>query len=165
MTLTPNQQNGNLGEQFAADWLNNNGGCLFCKSPHSKIKLLKNSFTGVDLVCDFCLKVYQVKTVTKPNTSTLPNTIPGAQWLPLEKRLKAGICHPILVPILQQQKGVKPKTVVGNWRKTATLWYLGSEWTGEPLYKVRNTKRPNGNLLIMTTIDVTSVKKKFIQLQ
>jgi len=161
---TQNQKNGEIGEKFAANWLNKNGGCLFCKHPNSKIKLLKNSFTGVDLICDFCLKVYQVKTVTQPNTSTLPNTIPGAGWEPLERRLKAGICHPILVPILEQRTGVKPKQPIYNWRKTATLWYLGSEWTGESLYKVRNTRRPNGKPLIMTTIDVSSVKNKFIKL-
>ena len=161
---TQNQKNGDRGEQFAADWLNKNGGCQFCKHPNSKIKLLKNSFTGVDLICDFCLKVYQVKTVLKSNTSTLPNQIPGAQWPPLEKRLEAGICHPLLVPILELKKGTTPKQPVKNWRQSATLWYLGSEFTGRSLYKVRNTKRPNGKLLIMTTIDVSTVKDKFVKL-
>ena len=162
---TPNQKNGNRGEQFAADWLNKNGGCLFCKHPNSKIKLLPNSFTGVDLICDFCLKVYQVKTVLKPDTSTLPNQIVGAQWLPLEKRLEAGICHPLLVPILELKTGVTPRQPIMNWKGSATLWYLGSEFTGRSLYKVRKTTRPNGNLLLMTTIDLSNVKDKFVKLQ
>ena len=162
---TQNQTNGDRGEKFALAWLNNNGGCLFCKHPNSRVKALKNSFPAVDLICDFCLKVYQVKTVLKRDTSTIPSTIPGAQWPPLEMRLKAGICHPLLVPIIEQKQGSKQKEPVKNWEETATLWYLGPAFTGRSLYKTRNTHRPNGDPMIMTTIDVSSAKDNFVQLK
>lgn len=60
------------------------------------LKKLPTNFKCVDIICDFCGFLAQVKTSTVKNINILPNTILGAGWKVQKERMNEKIyllCH------------------------------------------------------------------------
>lgn len=87
---TIKQQTGNYGELAVV----RNCDCPRC-GKYRTLKQLKNNFKCVDLICEFCGFLAQVKSSTAKKIDTLPKTILGAAWEPQKERMDAGIRFPL----------------------------------------------------------------------
>lgn len=81
---TDKQKLGEYGEKLV---------CKLCSCPQCKrsgmFKRLPNNFKCLDLICEFCTNVVQVKTSNQPNISKIPSSVPGGGWKWQEERLNS----------------------------------------------------------------------------
>ena len=92
---TNKQKKGEFGEKMVIKHCN----CPKCK----KIKTLKrlpNNFKCVDIICEFCGYLAQVKTKEYKNIEKIPPKIPGSAWGPHSERMDAGIYFPLFIVLL-----------------------------------------------------------------
>ena len=86
---TDKQKLGDWGEKLVAKKCS----CPKCKKERT-LKTLPTNFKCVDIVCDFCGYLAQVKTKTVKNIDSLPSSIPGAAWaLKRKEWTQASIFH------------------------------------------------------------------------
>ena len=170
MPRTDLQKLGDLGEDFALKSLNIKG-CMNCNHSRGRIKKLVGSFAAVDLICEFCFQAYQVKTTAQIETNSLPNTIRGAQYPPLEDRKSAGLYHPLVIVLLKKGRG-GPCGLTRQWRKTATIWYLSAKFVKHhfdelfrPYHTTIKQGKEKGRQLIMNTIILSDeIKADFVEI-
>ena len=159
------QKLGDRGEEFALREINKASGCLNCKHKRGKLKTLLGSFAAVDLVCEFCGQMYQVKTTKVENTSMLPTSVRGAQYPPLKDRMDAGIFHPLVIVLFKKGKN-GPDGLTRTWKKTGTVWYLSPDLVEREMYYPYETTLHTGRELVMTTINLSrQIRNKFIQIK
>ena len=96
---TDKQKLGDWGEKFVAKKCS----CPKCKKERT-LKTLPKNFKCVDVVCDFCGYLAQVKTKTVKNIDSLPSSIPGAAWGPQKERMDAGIYFPLYIVLKTEKK-------------------------------------------------------------
>ncbi len=70
--------------------------CPKCKNSKT-LKKLPPNFKCVDVICDFCGFLGQVKTKTVKDIDKIPKTILGAAWGPQKERMDAGIYFPLFI--------------------------------------------------------------------
>ena len=92
---TSKQVIGKFGENVVKKHCN----CPKCKKDKT-FKLLPNSFKCVDVICDFCGYLGQVKTKTTKDLDSLPKRVPGAAWGPQRQRMEAGIYFPLFLVLV-----------------------------------------------------------------
>ena len=98
---TQKQKLGTWGEKWVAKKCN----CPKCEKSKT-LKLLPTNFKCVDLICDFCGFLGQVKTKSVKDVNNLPTTILGAAWGPQKERMDAGIYFPLFI-VLKEKDGRK----------------------------------------------------------
>jgi hypothetical protein len=117
---TPRQELGNRGERLVA---------RLCSCPRCKrlgtLRQLRANFKCADIICDFCGFLAQVKTSTRSDVESLPNTVLGAAWGPMRERLDAGLYFPLFLVL-----------VAPNGRDRS-IWYLSADHQEEKMFVPR----------------------------
>tara|TARA_B100001105_G_C22129978_1_gene331306 strand:+ start:104 stop:556 length:453 start_codon:yes stop_codon:yes gene_type:complete len=103
--------------------------CKKCSCPKCKksktFKRLVVNFKCVDVICDFCGYLAQVKTKGVKDIDTLPKSIPGAAWGPQKERMDAGIYFPLFI-------------VLHIARKKLSIFYLPVDYQDPDIFIPRN---------------------------
>jgi type II restriction enzyme len=89
--MTSKQKLGREGERLVATLCR----CPKCKPRGRTLRALPQNFRCVDVVCDFCGYLAQVKTQATPKIDVLPRLVLGAAWGPQKARMDAGIFFPL----------------------------------------------------------------------
>ena len=160
---TLNQQRGVLGEKFAREWIDKNLNCLKCKHSRGKLKDLLGSFSAVDLICEFCGQMYQVKTNTNP-VHRFPPSLLGAGFNALEARMDAGIYHPLIIVGFIEGNG-GPLGLVRHWKATASIWYLSADLIDPKMYVSYHALIKGVRPHVGTKINTALVEKRFVKLK
>lgn len=92
---TNRQKLGDLGERHVAKRCN----CPRCKRKGA-LKKLPTNFKCVDIICDFCGYLAQVKTATVRDIEKLPDQVLGGAWAPQKDRMDAGIYFPLFLVLV-----------------------------------------------------------------
>ena len=117
---TAKQTSGEFGERLVAKVCR----CPSCKGKGKLVRLPTN-FKCVDVICDFCGYLAQVKTVSVTNTSKIPKRVKGAAWGPQEKRMNAGIYFPLFLVLTTKNQS------------ESTIYYLSADLQTEGMFKPR----------------------------
>ncbi len=115
---TSKQLLGAWGEQLVAKSCS----CPKCKRSKT-LKLLPPNFKCADLICDFCGFLGQVKAMTVPAVSPLPNQILGAAWAPQKERMDSGIFFPLFLVLKAPSE--------------QAIYYLPTDFQTPALFSVR----------------------------
>ena len=107
---TARQQLGDKGERLVTRLC----ACPRCKRPGT-LRQLRANFKCADIICDFCGFLAQVKTSTRGDVESLPDTILGAAWGPMKERLDAGLYFPLFL-VLAAPSG-----------RGRSIWYLSAD--------------------------------------
>jgi len=121
---TDKQKLGDWGEKLVAKKCS----CPKCKKERT-LKTLPTNFKCVDIVCDFCGYLAQVKTKTVKNIDSLPSSIPGAAWGPQKERMDAGIYFPLYIVLKADKKNA--------------IYYLPVDYQDEEIFVKRNPLSQN----------------------
>ena len=100
MARTKRQRQGDLGQKVV---------CKYCTCPKCKrgrLKQLVGNFKCADVICDFCGFLAQVKAPTVRDANEPVTTILGGAWKVQEKKIKAGIYHPLYIVKVAKGKPV-----------------------------------------------------------
>src|SRR5437879_8396234 len=89
---TPKQKLGRLGEELVATRCP----CPRCKRERS-LRRLPTNFKCADVICDFCGYLAQVKTVSRREVHSIPDTVLGAAWGVQQERMNNGIYNPLFL--------------------------------------------------------------------
>jgi len=146
------QKLGDRGEKYVKEFINRRlGGCFKCSPKGNKgtLRTLENSFPVVDLICDLCHETCQVKAQREDETDCLPSQVKGAGYKVLMRHRNEGKFHPLII-VLFKKGTTGPDRLVWNWRKTATIWYLGS----------RDVKKYFNELFVKYDSTITKNKRK-----
>lgn len=114
-----NKVTGDWGEKFIAKTF----ACPKCKN-YNSLKRLPNNFKCVDIVCDFCGYLAQVKTVSVTDVNKFPKSILGAAWKPQKDRMRAGIYFPLYIVLKSGSQ--------------CSVFYLPTEFQLPKMFKKRN---------------------------
>ena len=96
--------------------------CPKCKKTKT-LKKLPPNFKCVDIICDFCGFLAQVKTKTVNDVEKIPKKILGAAWGPQKERMDAGIYFPLYI-------------VLKNEKKSA-IYYLPVDYQDREVFEAR----------------------------
>jgi len=96
MPRTLNQKIGIIAEKAVRQHCK----CPKCKKRSARLKPLPNNFKCVDVVCDFCGYLAQVKG-TRTNTHREITLVRAGGWKVLKERLDAGIYFPVFIVKVQ----------------------------------------------------------------
>ena len=91
--------------------------CPKCKKTKT-LKKLPPNFKCVDIICDFCGFLAQVKSKTVNDIEKIPKKILGAAWKPQKERMDAGIYFPLYIVLKNGQKSsiyYLPVDLIVNW--------------------------------------------------
>jgi len=77
--------------------------CPKCKKTKT-LKKLPPNFKCVDIICDFCGFLAQVKTKTVNDVEKIPKKILGAAWRPQKERMDSGIYFPLYIVLKNEKK-------------------------------------------------------------
>ena len=101
--------------------------CKRCTCPKCKkrktLKRLITNFKCVDIICDFCGFLGQVKAKNVSDIDKIPRTISGAAWGPQKERMDAGIYYPLFI-------------VLKNERKSS-IYYIPADYQDPEIFKKR----------------------------
>ena len=99
MATTTLQELGFFGEKVVVQYCP----CPQCGTEKS-LKSLPQNFKCVDIACDFCGLLGQVKAKRVKDINTLPKRVLGATWKPQKERLEAGIFFPLFIVLLKNEE-------------------------------------------------------------
>ena len=106
--------------------------CKRCTCPKCKkrktLKRLITNFKCVDIICDFCGFLGQVKAKNVNDVDKIPRTISGAAWGPQKERMDAGIYFPLFVVL--------------KYEKKHSVFYLSSDLQSEEMFIKRKKLSP-----------------------
>lgn len=122
---TKQQELGKFGETMVAKHCV----CPGCKKGTTLVRL-PNNFRCVDLVCDFCGYLAQVKSVTAEDITSLPKTVRGAGWGPQKERMEAGIYFPLFIVLVTSN--------LRNFR----VYYLSADLQKPEIFQPRKPLEP-----------------------
>jgi len=125
LVTTKKQKLGNVGEQLVASKVD----CPGCKKTGKSLRTLPTNFVCVDVICDFCGYLAQIKTKTVSDADRLPKQVPGAAWAPQSERMEAGIFFPLFLVLVE---------TVGNKR---SIWYLPPDLQTREMFTPRKPLR------------------------
>ena len=98
-------------------------GCPKCKKTRT-LKQLPPNFKCVDVICDFCGFLAQVKTKAVKDVDKLPKKILGAAWGPQKERMDAGIYFPLFIVLKADRK--------------SSIFYLPVDYQDRDIFVPRN---------------------------
>ncbi len=126
--------------------------CQKCKK-NKTLKKLPTNFKCVDIICDFCGFLAQVKTSTVKNINILPNTILGAGWKVQKERMNEKIYFPLYLILVNQNK--------------YSIFYLSVENQSEKIFVPRKPLSAKARRAGWQGFfyDIKNIKKKFIRLK
>ena len=106
-----------------------------CKCPGCKklktLRVLPANFKCVDVICDFCGYLAQVKTATVANINKLPNRLLGAAWGPQKARMDAGIYFPLFIVLVGE----------GTW--SHSVYFLSADLQQPEMFSPRKALSEN----------------------
>ena len=108
--MTKKQELGEYGEKLVIKKCD----CPECKK-NKTLKRLPNNFKCVDIICDFCGYLAQVKTKNTSNTMVIPDKILGAAWEPQNERMKSKIYFNLFLVLKNKDK------------KAESIYYLAAK--------------------------------------
>ena len=97
--------------------------CPKCKKTRT-LKQLPPNFKCVDVICDFCGFLAQVKTKAVKDVDKLPKKILGAAWGPQKERMDAGIYFPLFIVLKADRK--------------SSIFYLPVDYQDRDIFVPRN---------------------------
>ena len=118
---TDKQQRGDRGEKRVKDFCI----CPKCKKEKT-FKQLPANFKCVDIICDFCGYLAQVKTSKVRDIEKVPKTILGAAWGPQKERMDAGIYFPLYIVLESELNSSK-----------FSIFYLPVDYQDKEIFKPR----------------------------
>ena len=144
---TKKQKLGNFGEFIVSKKIN----CQKCK----KIKTLKKlpiNFKCVDIICDFCGFLAQVKSLNVKSINKLPDKVLGAAWKPQQDRMRSGIFFPLFLVLVNDKK--------------YSVFYLSDQHQTNKIFIPRKPLSPNAKRFGWQgfVYDISKIKKKFKRL-
>jgi Dam-replacing family len=95
IVATAKQELGSFGEELVCRHTT----CPRCKRSKT-LKRLPQNFKCVDVICDFCGYLAQVKTSRASTLDTIPDTVLGAAWGPQKERMDSGIYFPLFLVLV-----------------------------------------------------------------
>ena len=116
------QQTGDDGEELVRKFCN----CPRCNHK-GRFRKLTSGFKSVDLICEFCGFVAQVKTKTVRNIDKVPSTILAGAWSVQKERVDAGIVNPLFIVLRN-----------GKDKSKFAIYYLASEHQKVEMFIPRN---------------------------
>lgn len=147
--MTKKQELGKYGEKLVRKICN----CPKCKKSKT-LRILSPNFKCVDLICDFCGYLAQVKTKNDvPNIMEIPNIIPGAEWKTQEERMNAGIYFPLFLVLKNDKKNAE------------SIHYLSADLQNNEIFKRRKnplSKDAKRAGWLGFDYDLQSVKDRFV---
>ncbi len=120
---TEKQKLGTYGEKMVIKHCS----CPKCKKKKT-LTVLPTDFKCVDVICDFCGYLGQVKTKRTKNIDRIPSTLPAAAWQPQHERMQAGIYFPLFIVLVHE--------------KTFSIFYLPVDFQAPEMFVERKELRP-----------------------